>query len=463
MGIVVAAHHLQLDEKVALKFLLPEALDNPDTVARFDREARAAVKIKSEHVARVSDVGRLENGAPYIVMEYLEGIDLSAWLKQHGPMPVEQAAEFVLQASEAVAEAHALGIVHRDLKPSNLFCVRLADRSLSIKVLDFGISKMTVPGSSADMTRTSASIGSPYYMPPEQMRSAKGVDARSDVWSLGVILFELVAGRVPFTADSLPELVLTIAESAPRPLRETRPDVSVEFEQLVLHCLEKNAARRFQNVGELAAALGRFAPRQAVTSVEKIIRTLASAEGSLVPSALAATQAPPSAQRLPPSGAVPATAPSDVPARTGASWAGTATPPRMTRSKLILPAVLFATIGGAVLLFLIAGPAVMARLRPAAPAAAESAPTAEPSTSAAPSRSPPVTASPTPPSAAPSSGDAPSVASTAASSSAPGTGGKRAAPRPTPPGRVVGSPKPDCDPPFTFDPGGRKVYKPECF
>ena len=120
IGVVVAAHHMQLDERVALKFLLPEALGNPEAVARFARKARAAVKIKSEHVARVSDVGTLPNGAPYMVMEYLEGGDLAAWLKQRGPMPVDQAVEFVIQACVAVADAHALGIVHRDLKPANV-------------------------------------------------------------------------------------------------------------------------------------------------------------------------------------------------------------------------------------------------------------------------------------------------------------------------------------------------------
>src|SRR5580692_7601996 len=167
MGIVVAAHHLQLDEKVALKFLLPEALGNPEAVARFVREARAAVKIRSEHVAHVSDVGQLENGAPYMVMEYLDGDDLAGWLRKHGPLPVEQAVDFVLQACVAVADAHALGIIHRDLKPANLFCVRRSDGQLTIKVLDFGISKITDPASGVPtmgMTQPNTTLGSPLYM-----------------------------------------------------------------------------------------------------------------------------------------------------------------------------------------------------------------------------------------------------------------------------------------------------------
>src|SRR6188768_2962187 len=183
MGVVVAATHLQLGERVALKFLLPQAIHNPEAVERFAREARAAVKIKSEHVARVSDVGLLESGAPYMVMEYLEGYDLSTWLQQRGPLPVEQAVEFILQACEAIAEAHALGIVHRDLKPANLFVIQRADGVLSVKVLDFGISKATGLIGSGDMTTTSAVMGSPYYMSPEQMGSTKDTDTRADIWA----------------------------------------------------------------------------------------------------------------------------------------------------------------------------------------------------------------------------------------------------------------------------------------
>src|ERR1700733_1118638 len=170
MGVVVAASHVQLETKVAIKFLLPEMLSSREAVARFPREARAAVRITSEHVARIFDVGTLENGAPYMVMEFLEGGDLAAWIEQRGPMPVEQAVEFVLQACVAVADAHGLGIVHRDLKPANLFCVRRTDGRLLIKVLDFGISKVTQFGSSGpgtSATKTSALMGSPLYMSPE--------------------------------------------------------------------------------------------------------------------------------------------------------------------------------------------------------------------------------------------------------------------------------------------------------
>ncbi len=272
MGVVVAAHHLQLDEKVALKFLLPEALANAEAVARFAREARAAVKIKSEHVARVSDVGTLQNGAPYMVMEYLEGGDLAAWLEQRGALPVEQAVEFVLQASVAVADAHALGIVHRDLKPANLFCVRRSDGQLSIKVLDFGISKMNELGGAApgSMTRTSALMGSPLYMSPEQMRSSKDVDRQTDIWALGVILFELMTGRPAFDADTVTELAIKVASEPTPPIRSFRPDVPIELEAIVAKCLEKDRRNRYRNVAELALALLPFAPKRAKASVERI-------------------------------------------------------------------------------------------------------------------------------------------------------------------------------------------------
>src|SRR4051812_5458793 len=280
MGVVVAARHLQLDERVALKFMRPEALMNSEAVARFAREARAAVKIKSEHVARVSDVGTLENGAPYMVMEYLEGGDLSTWLKQQGRLPLDQAVEFVLQASEAIAEAHALGIVHRDLKPANLFVIRRPDGAWSVKVLDFGISKMTgISGSGPDlgMTKTSAVMGSPHYMSPEQMRSVRDVDARTDIWALGVIMYELLVGVTPFTAEAFPELVLKIASDAPAPLRNRLLDVPPGIEQVIFKCLEKNPSKRFASVGELAVALLEFAPPSGNLSVERISGVLKAA------------------------------------------------------------------------------------------------------------------------------------------------------------------------------------------
>jgi serine/threonine-protein kinase len=241
MGVVVAARHLLLEEKVAIKFLLPQATENREAVARFMREARAAVKIKSEHVARVSDISVLENGTPYIVMEFLDGCDLAAWLRDRGPLPTAIAVEFVLQACEALAEAHSLGIVHRDLKPANLFVVERADGVRAVKVLDFGISK-TVRGGGlgGSITDTMAVMGSPSYMSPEQMESARDVDERTDVWALGAILCELVSGKLPYSGQSLPQVYASIVAGPQPNLRNFSPAMSPELEAIVLRCLERN-------------------------------------------------------------------------------------------------------------------------------------------------------------------------------------------------------------------------------
>ena len=292
MGVVVAAHHIHLDDRVAIKFMLPHALTNGEAVSRFAREARAAVKIKSEHVARVSDVGTLENGAPYMVMEYLEGRDLAQWIQQSGVLPIEQAVDLVLQALEALAEAHTLGIVHRDLKPANLFVIRTRDGQLSVKVLDFGISKMTrspgvTPSSDMDMTKTNAMMGSPLYMSPEQMQSAKGVDARVDIWAVGVILYEILAGRVPFGGDSLPEVLMGIMSAEPDPPRSRRPDLPHGLERVILKCLAKDRDQRYPTVAALAGDLLPFAPRRSKVSLERI-------SGIMQAAGLSATALPPS-------------------------------------------------------------------------------------------------------------------------------------------------------------------------
>jgi len=274
MGMVVAATHLQLDERIAIKFLLPEALANPEAVARFGREAKAAVKIRGEHVARVIDVGAFENGAPYMVMEYLEGKDLSELVHERGALPPTDAVDAVLQACEALAEAHALGIVHRDLKPANLFMTRRPDGTPSVKVLDFGISKLTQAGADHSMTKTSAVMGSPLYMSPEQMTASRQVDARTDIWAIGVVLYELLAGRVPFRAETLPEICGLILTAAPSAIRDFSPGVPSELQTVVQRCLEKDRERRFSNVSELAHALAPYGSRATSRSVERISRIL---------------------------------------------------------------------------------------------------------------------------------------------------------------------------------------------
>ena len=274
MGVVVAATHIELEERVAIKFLRPEVLENEEALQRFLREARAAVKIKSEHVARVIDVGRLDTGAPYMVLEYLEGGDLSDTIKEGLPS-IEDAVDYVIQACDAMAEAHAAGIVHRDLKPANLFRSQRPDGTHVIKVLDFGISKVAMPDiADAGLTRTSTAMGSPLYMSPEQMRSSKDVDLRSDIWSLGIILFELIAGKTPFTGGTFPELCASVLGSAPLSLREFRADAPEELESVVAKCLEKEPWDRYKSVAELAKALLPFAPNRSRAVVERIGKIL---------------------------------------------------------------------------------------------------------------------------------------------------------------------------------------------
>ncbi len=275
IGIVVAAQHLALDQLVALKFIRTATLGTPQVFERFHREARAAAKLKSDHVARVIDVGTLEgSGVPYIVMEYLEGEDLSM-VTQSRPLPIPEAVAYVLQACEAMAEAHAAGIVHRDLKPANLFRTRAPDGSAHIKVLDFGIAKMTAPttGADAGLTHTSALMGSPLYMSPEQLESARDVDERADLWALGAILFELITGRPPFVEDSLPRLCVSILEHDVLAPSQFAPHVPPQLDAVILRCLRKNRDERFSNVSELASALQPFAPAHALDSIRRILST----------------------------------------------------------------------------------------------------------------------------------------------------------------------------------------------
>jgi serine/threonine-protein kinase len=270
MGVVVVAMHDELDQRVAIKFLLPEAVKDAEWVARFSREAKAAAKIRSEHVVRVFDVGKLPDGAPYMVMEFLEGKDLQSILNDRHHFSIEEAVDFVLQACEALAEAHAAGIVHRDLKPANLFLAHRSDGSPCVKVLDFGISKLAGPND-VSVTSTQAIVGSPLYMSPEQMKAAKNVDKRSDVWSLGVLLQELVTGSPSFIASTSAELCALVLTASPTPLRVALPTAPAELERIVARCLEKNPDARYPNVGELARDLLPLAPG-AATSVDRILR-----------------------------------------------------------------------------------------------------------------------------------------------------------------------------------------------
>jgi eukaryotic-like serine/threonine-protein kinase len=345
MGIVVAAMQLELDRRVAIKFLLRAVAKNEEVVARFSREARAAARMQGEHVARVLDVGALPDGLPYMVMEHLEGSDLAERISVQRGMPLEEIARIVIEACDALAEAHAAGIVHRDLKPANLFLARQPDRTTTVKLLDFGISK--APTGSAGITSTQAVIGSPVYMSPEQLVSAKNVDHRSDIWSLGVVLFEALAGVPPFNAESMPQIVTRILHTpAPRML-ETRPDLPPQVDQLVAACLEKDPAARPQNVAQLAAGLAQYTPDGA-RLVERIARVL----GHDVParSQNVMPSGPPPGMQLPPP---PAPTRSDVDA-----WGRTQTLPRRSALPWVVASVL-----GACALIGVAAAVVLTRTR----------------------------------------------------------------------------------------------------
>jgi len=256
MGVVVRAWHIELEQEVALKFLHPELAMKVDGAERFRREARAAVRIRSDHVARVLDVGTLEGAhIPFIVMEYLQGRDLARELAARGSLPVDEVARHVLEACDAIGEAHARGIVHRDLKPANLFLAERSGGVQMIKVLDFGISKTLGNGPKGlSITEPATLMGSPGYMSPEQLESSRNVDARTDIWSLGVILQEMVTGCLPFDGDSVPQLIRAVISGNRPSLTEYGPAIAV-LEPVVARCLQQDRAQRFQTIAELKEAL----------------------------------------------------------------------------------------------------------------------------------------------------------------------------------------------------------------
>jgi len=315
MGTVVAAHHLMLDEKVAIKFLRGDPGERGDAVARFVREARAAVRLRNEHVVRVLDIAELEGGPPYIVMEFLDGCDLADKLRAGGPLRVAEAVGYVLEACEAMAEAHRMGIVHRDRKPANLFLSERIGSPPSIKVLDFGIAKTLrlVPTTlsldetalSAGITQSKAILGSPFYMSPEQMESSGDVDARTDIWALGVTFFELVTGRHPYTGSSLIQVYSSMISQDSGSWSAALANHPAGLQTILARCLAHDREDRYANVGELANALAPFGSARAVASVQRIGRTLAEAAAedghSAAPVALHSSNSTPQDIEKPPS------------------------------------------------------------------------------------------------------------------------------------------------------------------
>ncbi|HEY2515204.1 MAG TPA: serine/threonine-protein kinase, partial [Polyangiaceae bacterium] len=283
MGVVFAATHLRLGQRVAIKMLLPEWVGDEAVAQRFAREGRASVAVRSEHIVRVLDVDEAQ-GRPYLVLEYLEGEDLEEIIATRGALPIPTAVDLILQACEALAEVHASGVIHRDLKPANLFLTYRADGSPCLKVLDFGISKATARNSGfiEEGTQPLTVMGSPHYMSPEQMQSATDVDVRADLWSIGAILHELLAGKPPFEGESITALCAHVMTDPPPPLTRLRRDVPPALEGVVLRCLEKDRRRRYADVGELAHALASFGSDAARASAARIARVLEGGPGGSV-------------------------------------------------------------------------------------------------------------------------------------------------------------------------------------
>ena len=290
-GLVLRARDHALDQAVAIKILRGDVASPRNMEARLMREARAITQLRSDHVVRVFDVGTLGDGVPFLVMELLYGIDLAELLVRHRAIAPAIAVDFVLQACDALAEAHAFGVVHRDIKPSNLFVVARPDGSELVKVLDFGISKSPMLEGDPSLTRTASLLGTPAYMSPEQMRSARTVDARSDLWALGTVLYELVEGRLPITASSFAEHVLLASTQPHEPMT-----VAPQLAGVIARCLAKVPDERYANVAELAAALAPFTTGSlGLACVARTARVL----GVAAPSAMAGPAGAPRSRRSP--------------------------------------------------------------------------------------------------------------------------------------------------------------------
>jgi serine/threonine-protein kinase len=332
MGAVYEAKHEVIGSRVALKLLLPTVAANDEVVTRFKNEARALLRLECEHVVRVMDVGTQPNGAPFIVMEFLEGIDLRAVLAERGPLPVAEAVDYLLQTLVALSEAHAVGIVHRDLKPSNLFLSEKVGRPPVVKVLDFGVSKISSDDDeNIHLTTTRSLLGSPLYMAPEQIRKSKASDPRSDLWSFGVVAYELLSGKTPFDGENMGEVFAMILETTAPSLTALRPDLPPELAEAIHRCLERDPERRWTSAADVARIL---APFGSATSQLAVTQILQRSSPQFVMAAKDVNRITP-VNVTPPPG----------PAVTGGSWSTTSRPRPRGAALAIVAFVAVASLG----------------------------------------------------------------------------------------------------------------------
>lgn len=281
MGVVVAALHQSLGHRVAIKMMLPEASGHPEMLARFEREARAAAGLSSEHVARVTDVGYFDNGMPYMVMEFLEGEDVEQCIRREKQLPVADAVRYFIQACIGLGDAHTHGLVHRDVKPSNIFLARRQSGRIVVKILDFGIAKAPLSPTNPALTRTTVTMGSPLYMSPEQLADAKSVDHRTDIWSLGAAFYEALTGQPAFLADTLALLHAKILMSDPAPPSSLRHGIPADLEMVLLNCLEKDAAKRYSSIAAVQRDLERIEER--LSGARPLVDTGSAYAGTSIP------------------------------------------------------------------------------------------------------------------------------------------------------------------------------------
>lgn len=467
MGVVVAARHLALGQRVAIKFLHTRLLSHAAIVERFKREARAASRMESDHVARVTDVDVLADGTPFMVMEFLEGADLSRVRQSGRPLDIVEAVRVVLDVCEAVAEAHRLGIIHRDIKPANIFRARRADGRTRIKLLDFGISKMSGDGE-VNVTKTSSFLGSAEYMSPEQMLGTRDVDARADVWSLGVTLYELVTCRVPFPGENIAQVCATVMSVTPVPPCSLRPDLPPSLSQVILRCLEKNRDTRVASATELASLLQPFATSTGAASPpEPLAPPLAESRSDsdrLVLPIHSTAVVPSNAVALPSPATTAAVSSSLAPIQAKRRWRG-ALPLALSLAALLGVGSLYG-LNSALRTSASTGKTT-ATPKGSQPIARSMEPPSSPSTAGVSAASPAQASVVSPLANSAARSDVPSVTSSNAAPISASVNPKPStvtAPTNAPPTSKPPTPAaaPNCNPPYTYDAAGIKRVKPQC-